>query len=62
MITVRVDDVPMARADKGQRRLVDVLAGAVRILAACELQQLRDGTGSSRTSMQICVAPLAVSE
>ena len=42
MITVRVDDVPIAKADERRRRPVDVLAWPVCILTACELQQLRN--------------------
>ena len=44
VITVRVDDVLMARADKGHRRLVSVsaLARPVCFLQVCEQQQLRD--------------------
>ena len=45
VITGRVDDMPMARADEGGGGLVEVLAGAVHILTACELQQLRCGDG-----------------
>ena len=42
VITVRVDDVPIAKADERRRRPVDVLAWPVCILTACELQQLRN--------------------
>ena len=42
VITVRVDDVLMARADEGRRRLVAALARPVCFLPACEQQELRD--------------------
>ena len=42
VITVRVDDVLMARADEGRRRLDAALARPVCFLPAPELHELRD--------------------
>ena len=42
VITVRVNDMPMARAYEAGWRLVISLAWAVSILPAAELQELRD--------------------
>ena len=50
VITVRVNDVPIAMADEGRRRLVSVLARAVCCRPACEEHELRD-----RQSYVCCV-------
>ena len=42
VITVRVDDVLMARADEGRRRLDAALARPVCFLPAREVHELRD--------------------
>ena len=42
VIAVRVDDVFIARADEGRRRLVAVLARPVCFLPSCEQHELRD--------------------
>ena len=42
VITVRVDDVLMARADEGRMRLGAALARPVCFLPSCEQHELRD--------------------
>jgi hypothetical protein len=42
VITVRVDDVPIARADERRWLTVALLAGPASILTSCELLQLRN--------------------